>query len=285
MRHKYQELEEHKFHIHVARDRVSRLHGHDFLEVSFIAGGTMVHEIDGRREVLSPGNYFIVDYGIQHTYESASEEPLTVVNLLFYPEFVERTLAGSRSFEDVVNSYLLRFSYKTLRTSPTGRTFHDEDGRIRQIVEELMEEYRKKNHGYIEYIRCLLVQLLIVTMRKVGRIQHDRARSDVVMGITEYVREHYPEKIRLSDLAERYNYSTSFLSRKFAAEVGVGFSEYLQRIRIEQSCRLLEGTQLRVSEIAARVGYENVKFFNQVFKQTVKLTPREFRKTRQQTNL
>jgi len=59
----------------------------------------------------------------------------------------------------------------------------------------------------------------------------------------------------------------------------------LQRIRIEQSCRLLENSDLRVSEIAARVGYENVKFFNQVFKQTVKLTPREFRKSRQQPNL
>ena len=285
MPYKYSALGEHKFHIHVAPDRYSKLHGHDFLEVSFIAQGTMFHEIGGRRELLGTGDYFIVDYGIQHTYESASDEPLTVVNLLFYPEFVERTLAGSRSFEDVVNSYLLRFSYKTLRTSPTGRTFHDEDGRIRQIVEELQEEYRKKNHGYIEYIRCLLVQLLIHTMRKVGRIQHEQARSDAVTRITEYVRDHYPEKIRLSDLAEQNHYSTSFLSRKFAREVGVGFSEYLQRIRIEQSCRLLEGTDLRVSEIAARVGYENVKFFNQVFKQTVKLTPREFRKTRQRPGL
>jgi len=282
MNYKYKELGENKFHVHVAKDNISKLHGHDFLEFTFIASGSMAHEINGKHSVLTAGDYFIVDYGTKHAYHSISDEPLEVVNLLFYPEFVERTLAGSRSFEDVVNSYLLRFSYKTLRSSPTGETFHDTSGRIRQIVEELTEEYRKKNHGYIEYIRCLFVQMLIITMRKVGRDQQSRAKSDVVTQIMEYVKNHYPEKIRLADLARRHNYSVSFLSRKFTSEVGVGFSEYLQRIRIEQSCRLLESSDLHISEIAAQVGYDNVKFFNQVFRQNVKLTPREFRKSRQQ---
>lgn len=282
MQRKYRALEENKFHIHIARDRHCKLHGHDFLEFSLITEGTMEHEINGKRSILTAGDYFIVDYGTMHAYKSATEEPLVVVNLLFYPEFVERTLAGSRSFEDVVNSYLLRFSYKTLRTSPTGETFHDENGRIRQIVEELTEEYARTGTGYIEYIRCLFIQLLILTMRKAGSSQRGSAKSDVVLQIMEFVGNHYAERIRLGDMAEKYNYSVSFLSRKFTEEVGVGFSEYLQRIRIEQSCRLLENSELRVGEIAARVGYENVKFFNQVFKQTVKLTPREFRKTRRQ---
>lgn len=283
MPYKYQELGQHKFHIHVAQGDARKLHGHDFLEFTFVATGTMEHEINGKCSILTAGDYFIVDYGTQHAYRSISNEPLEVVNLLFYPEFVERTLAGSRSFEDVVNSYLLRFSYKTLRSSPTGETFRDESGRIRQIVEELMEEYRKKKHGYIEYIRCLFVQMLIITMRKVGQNQQDGVKSDVVREIVEYVKSNYARKIYLVDMAERYNYSVSFLSRKFTSEMGVGFSEYLQRIRIEQSCRLLENSDLHIHEVAMQVGYDNVKFFNQIFRQNVKMTPREFRKARRQS--
>jgi AraC-like DNA-binding protein len=280
MPYKYQELSENKFHIHVAKEDISKLHGHDFLEFTFIARGTMEHEINGKSSVLTAGDYFIVDYGTKHAYHSVSGEPLEVVNLLFYPEFVEHTLAGSRSFEDVVNSYLLRFSYKTLRSSPTGETFRDDSGRIRQIVEELMEEYRKKNHGYIEYIRCLFVQMLIITMRKVGKQQQGNAKSDVVRGIAEYVKTNYARKIYLADMARQYNYSVSFLSRKFTSEMGVGFSEYLQRIRIEQSCRLLENSDLHIHEVAMQVGYDNVKFFNQIFKQTLRISPRQFRQMR-----
>ena len=277
---KYQALGENNFHIFVAEAPVTPLHGHDFLEFSYIAQGIMEHEIDGHTSVLRAGDYFIVDYGTQHAYRSITAEPLVVVNLLFYPEFLDRTLAGRRRFEDVINSYLLRFSYKTLRSSPTGKTFHDENGHIRAAVEEVCEEYGRKEYGYIEFIRCRFVELLILTMRKIGRGKDAPGRSAQITEITEYVKEHYTQSIRLVDMARKYNYSISYLSRKFTAEIGMGFSEYVQRIRIEHSCRLLEQTDLRVSDIALLVGYENQKFFNKVFKTVLGITPREFRNSK-----
>lgn len=57
------------------------------------------------------------------------------------------------------------------------------------------------------------------------------------------------------------------------------FSTYVQHLRIEHSCRLLQRTNLRVNEIAYRVGYADTKFFNQVFKSTLGITPSEYRKT------
>ena len=60
----------------------------------------------------------------------------------------------------------------------------------------------------------------------------------------------------------------------------MSFSRYLQRIRVEQSCRLLETTDLRISEIAQTVGYGNVKFFNQVFRSALGTSPRQFRRLR-----
>lgn len=280
MASRYAELENNQFHISVARDSRVRQHGHDFLELSYITRGNLRHDIDGQQSALSPGDYFIVDHGTEHGYRQLDGEPLEVVNLLFYPSFLDRTLSGSRRFADVVNSYLLRFRYETLRSSPTGKTFHDSDGSLGLLVERMAAEYNAKAPGYLEYCRCLLVEILIATMRKIGSDTEDRHLSAPVREIMDYVKAHYAQPILLGDIAKQWHYSLSGLSKKFSDEVGMGFSQYLQRIRVEQSCRLLETTDLRISEIAQAVGYGNVKFFNQIFKDTLGASPREFRRRR-----
>jgi AraC-like DNA-binding protein len=277
---RYPQLEAEHFHICIAEASQVKRHGHDFLELSYILRGRMLHEIDGQQSQLEAGDYFIVDHGTEHSYQQISQPPLAVVNLLFYPEFLDRMLSGSRRFEDVVNSYLLRFRYDTLHSSPTGKTFHDEDGRVGQIVETLIREYEGKAQGAVEYCRCLLVELLILTMRKIGSDRDRPAVSDTVQRIMSDVKANYAQELRLSHFAREYHYSLSGLSKKFTDEVGMGFSQYLQRVRIQQSCRLLEGTDLRISEVATRVGYANVKFFNQIFKEILSTTPREYRKAR-----
>ena len=280
MASRYPELETNHFHISVARDGKVHRHGHDFLELSYIAGGQMAHDLADQLSPVGVGDYFIVDYGTEHAYRQTSEAPLEVVNLLFYPSFLDRTLSGSRRFEDVVNSYLLRFRYETLRDSPTGKTFHDGDGAVGQLIRRMVQEYEAKAPGYIEYCRCLLVEVLIITMRKIGSDREARTISPAVREIMDYVKEHYAQPIPLGQIARQRHYSLSGLSKKFTDEVGVGFSQYLQRIRVEQSCRLLETTDLRISEIAQAVGYGNVKFFNEVFRATLGTSPREFRRVR-----
>ncbi len=273
----YNELENNKFHIIVSDSVSSAMHGHNFLEFSYVKSGCMKHKIGNVCEIVNKGDYFIVDYGTMHEYKSISDEPLIVINFLFRPEFIERTLTGCESFEEVVNSYLVRFSYKALNSSPTGKAFHDNDGSILQTADKIINEYYKKNSGYFEYIRCLFIEILILTMRKIGKNDYKTNESFVINQIIEYIKQHYKENIHLSQLALQYNYSLSHLSKKFKQEMNMCFSDYLKRIRIEQSCRLLENSDYKISEIANLVGYENIKFFNKIFKENLKMTPREFK--------
>ena len=120
--------------------------------------------------------------------------------------------------------------------------------------------------------------MFIIIMRKIGKKEGATSESTVIKEITDYVKQNYSEHISLSELAKKHNYSLSHISKKFLNEMGVGFTQYLQKIRIEQSCRLLESGQHTVSEIASLVGYSDIKFFNKVFKETLGVTPREFKK-------
>ena len=252
-------------------------HGHSTLEFAYVESGTIEHHIDGKSRILGPGDYFIVDHGITHSYKKLGAEPLMVRNLLFLPKFLDRSLEGEHGFDSVMNSYLLRFCYRTLRASPTGITFHDDDGRIGALVQSIIREYDQKDYGYLELVRCAFVELLIITMRKIGKKEKAPEKTPEIQKILDYVHIHYREKLLLAAFAQELGYSVPYLSAKFTRETGVGFAEYLQHIRLEQACRLLETTTLPISRVAGSVGYENIKHFNAIFKKKFNLTPREFR--------
>ncbi len=271
-------LRQQGFCVSISNKRSCKMHGHEFLEFSYIESGRIAHTFGGEVEELRQGDYFIVDYGTAHRYQAIGDVPLKVINLLFFPGFVDRTLGERDSFEKVVNSYLIRFRYRSLNHSPAGIAFHDGDGSIYGILRRIIEEYTRAEVGYLEYIRCLIVEMLILIMRGIGGKDENARTSPVIADITAHIKKHYTQRLRLSDFATAYNYSLSHLSKKFTEETGSSFIEYLQHIRIEQSCKLLESDTRSVGAIAEAVGYSDLKFFNKVFKETLGVTPREFRK-------
>ncbi len=101
---------------------------------------------------------------------------------------------------------------------------------------------------------------------------------DIIIEITEYISRSYQYDISLQDLAEKkYFMNVSYLSRLFKANVGKTFSKYLIEYRLEKSRELLEKTILKVSEIAAHVGYNDVSHFIQSFRKVYGMTPEEYR--------
>ncbi len=86
------------------------------------------------------------------------------------------------------------------------------------------------------------------------------------------------EKNILNSLSHKLKFSAPYLSRRFKEDTGMVFSEYLQKVRIEESLRLLANTDKKTADIAESVGYNDIKFFYSVFKRYVKLTPGEFKK-------
>lgn len=83
--------------------------------------------------------------------------------------------------------------------------------------------------------------------------------------------------ITLNDVAEAVYLSPIYLSSIFKKITHTNFIEYLTGYRIEQSKKLLKSSQCKISEIGERVGYENPRYFTQVFKKIVGCTPNEYR--------
>lgn len=91
------------------------------------------------------------------------------------------------------------------------------------------------------------------------------------------VREHYYEPLDLTAIAERFHVNPSYLSHLFKREMGVGVTQYITRIRMEQAQRLLKETDLKIAQVAEKVGLSDPRYFNTVFKRHTGMTPAVFR--------
>ncbi|MGG3510071.1 response regulator [Paenibacillus lautus] len=94
----------------------------------------------------------------------------------------------------------------------------------------------------------------------------------------EYIQKYYASDIKASEVADLINLSPNYFSSLFKQDVGMSFNEYLNEFRIEKAKLLLEKTPDKVRQIASQVGYQEYKYFVQVFKKFTKVTPTEYRK-------
>lgn len=107
-----------------------------------------------------------------------------------------------------------------------------------------------------------------------------RGPSEIVEKTVAYLQAHYAEKITLRDAAASFHVNPSYLSMLFKQEMGIGFSEYLSRLRVREARRLLSETRLPMVEVAIRCGFDDQSYFTKVFRKWESVTPKEFRSNR-----
>lgn len=95
--------------------------------------------------------------------------------------------------------------------------------------------------------------------------------------VMNYIREHFCEDISLNTVADAVYLHPSYISRLIKEQVGKNFSALITEMRIERAVTLLESTDLRVYEVAEKVGFNNLKYFYKVFKSTTGKSPRDYR--------
>jgi YesN/AraC family two-component response regulator len=101
----------------------------------------------------------------------------------------------------------------------------------------------------------------------------------------QFIERNYDKKIILEDVAGQACLSPKYFSRIFKEIAGQGFNEYRLSIKITQACQLLKNSDYTVTEIASRLGYENLESFIRMFEKIIKVSPVQYRKKNQKKEL
>jgi AraC-like DNA-binding protein/ligand-binding sensor protein len=100
---------------------------------------------------------------------------------------------------------------------------------------------------------------------------------DVIKRAVNYVNNNYMNNITLNSISEFVHLNASYFSTLFRKETGVNFSDYLNKVRIEESKKLLKDNRYTILEISIEVGFEDQSYYSKVFKKFTGLTPKEYK--------
>ena len=265
----------------------SHLHTHDFIEIAYVISGCGTHKIGDKEYEVSKGDLFIINYDTPHEFRSCLESPkseLWVYNCIFNPEFLDYKLVNCRDFYNITHHFLFRSIFPQNSAVDNDIKLLARDSlEIEGIYEKMYREYNLKEEGYIEILRAYVIELLITIFRLFRKniALGDNAktqRQEIIHKVMRYMKDNYYKDLKLEDLATIAFLSPNYFSKIFKECTSMNISEYIQKIRIEEACKLLKQTDKKVIDVANDIGYKDIKYFNLIFKKITGKTPGKYRK-------
>ncbi|CAM3535576.1 MULTISPECIES: response regulator transcription factor [Saccharibacillus] len=93
----------------------------------------------------------------------------------------------------------------------------------------------------------------------------------------QYIKARYASELSLEKVASVVYLNAAYFSQLFKQKTGQGFKDYVTQIRLDRAMEMLGESELKVGDIAERVGYPDVRHFSQVFRKKIGSTPSEYR--------
>jgi len=144
-----------------------------------------------------------------------------------------------------------------------------------ELQEQFQEqcEERISSEELFEFLRNYMCDRIrdMITKREEDTIRPVRLAK-------QYIHNHYQDQITLDEVSEHVGLTTAYFSVLFKKETEIGFARYLMNERIEGAKVLLRETNMSVSEICRKVGYNDLKHFTRLFEKNVGVKPALYRK-------
>jgi YesN/AraC family two-component response regulator len=160
---------------------------------------------------------------------------------------------------------------------------HDEFQFVQQALRSGVVDYLQKPIEETELRECLkgwLERQSQQTVEKESLIKLEpELPSSTIEQVLDYIKRTPLGEISLKDAASSVHMNPSYLSQLFKQQTHKKFVDYITELKIEEGKRLLKQTSLRMSEIAERLGYQDLAYFSNTFKKITGRAPSDFRKS------
>ena len=266
-------------------------HFHDRIEIMYLTkGSALIHLYQyradsgnrkilvtrDRTERLTAGKCVLLDRRVLHRLEVPDgahmlnlEFTLTEVPDAFAD--IGRLAAHSKDLEDMMTSG----RDVILGQDREGKLQHAMEQTVRELADGIMQE------GALPQV--LMAEVLL----RMAEAARDAELRDNTLGYVRkavsYLTSHLDENIRIADVAEEVGVAPAYLQRIFRQGTGMTIVDYLNRLRIQQSKRLLMFSEDPVTDVAIAAGFNSRQHFYRVFQAETGLSPREFRKVQGRT--
>ncbi len=159
----------------------------------------------------------------------------------------------------------------------------NQNKQLTSIIRSIIEEYRGQRPYYKQavkgYLRAFVAELLRLNedMSSSLTLEEKRLNSYIERSVN-YISEHYSEDIKMSDVAYECGLSESHFRRIFEESMSMKPLDYLNMVRIDNACEIIQNKDYAMEEVGFRVGYQTPSTFNRNFKKLTGKTPYQWKK-------
>jgi len=256
------------------------LHGVDYVKAVCVQQGACTLSLDGKNYILSAGDVCFLSPGVVHSVGAFSDDAVAL-NIILRRSIAETCFVSFLSRDDILSDFFAKLFYNSafcpVMIFRTDR--HEQVQKVLSLLEN--ETYEIRDRYTVQMTEGYLLELFGILMRhhsdKVTIIDRTQNRNDEhLVACLRYLNQHCSE-VSLSDLAERFHYSNSRLSKLIKQYTGVTFLEFVRRKKLEKAAALLVSGDLPIKDIPEAAGFSDSSHFYRTFRERYGMTPLEYR--------
>lgn len=249
-------------------------HSHNQYEMYYLITGERRYFIKDRVYRIKKGDLVFIPKYVHHRTAFAGTLQHQRIVMNFNDTFLEHAWAKGSSFNLLK---LFQTPFPTLRLKEEDRKY------VEALYYRSITEMKERSAGFEMCLKAIAVELLVHLARCMDKYVEvatpvDSPLQQKITEISNYIQAHYSQPLTLTHLSETFYISPYYLSRVFKENSGFSFTEYVNHVRIKEAQRLLRETNWKIVRIAESVGFDSFAYFGRVFKDTVHLSPMQYRR-------
>jgi AraC-like DNA-binding protein len=216
---------------------------------------------DGEKHIMERNQVFILPAGEAHAYGADAHDPWSIYWIHFRGEEIDlfASITGKKTDTDETHS-----------SRPDDRIMLFEE-----MFQNLEMGYSPENLEFVSFgLSYFLASIKYATQfREINNVKE----MDLVQKSILYMKNNLENNIELEDIAQHIGYSPSHFGNLFQKKTSYSPMGYYNQLRIQRACSYLQFSDLKIKEIAFRLGYYDPFHFSKSFKKETRLTPKEYR--------
>ena len=246
-------------------------HVHNSCELLFIEEGEARYCIGDTYYNLGPGDVLIIGGTDPHSRKFL-KTPCLRYGLTVMPSFMQSL--------PVINGYMNVYRTQTPENASKLKNIEKEVfERMVRIIWQLRDETRENGEGRGEMVYALLLELTIHLKRLLNVERQDLSGTYKTMSqVKNYIDFHYGEELTLHELSRLFYLQPNTISKNFGRIFGKNINSYINAVRVTHAVRILEETDVSITELSAMVGYSSVNTFLRQFREKMNISPLQYKK-------
>ena len=251
------------------------IHFHDEMEVVYVMSGRVGLKNGYYNYVLNQGDIFLLNDREIHSFSSVDEDNMVLMLQLDLKFF-------SKYFSNLKNCFFV-----------TDMKDADDDSldNLRTLLSRIIFEVLSRENDYEQraiehasnFISCLVNEFQYFSMDDEGKfVNESKYKGNKILAerlkrITEYMYENYGRKLTLNEIADREHLSVFYLSHVIKSATGLSYQDLLSFMRVEESEKLLLGSDKKIGVISLETGFSAVRYYIKYFEKWFGMHPQDYR--------